>query len=124
VNRRSELLPYDASFDSAYDRYAFIRNAWLQRREYQVKDGAVEDDIPQEELEDPGAAGDAPPIDLDADPAAGPAPSDQPEPGSSNPAESPTPPEKSVDQPPGTGASSSATSLMPASEAIAGGMFW
>jgi phospholipid-binding lipoprotein MlaA len=123
VNRRSELLPYDASFDSAYDRYAFIRNAWLQRREYQVKDGAVEDDIPQEELEDPDAAGDAAPTDLDADPAAEPAPSDQPKPGSANPTESPTPPEKTVDQPPGTGASSSATSLMPASEAIAGGMF-
>ena len=43
VHRRSELLPFDPSFDSAYDRYAFIRNAWLQRREYQVKDGEVSD---------------------------------------------------------------------------------
>ena len=97
VNRRSELLPYDASFDSAYDRYAFIRNAWLQRREYQVKDGAVEDDIPQEELEDPGAVDDALPPDAA--------------------------PDEPADQPPGTGASSSATSLMPASEAIADGTF-
>jgi phospholipid-binding lipoprotein MlaA len=108
VNRRAELLPYDASFDSAYDRYAFIRNAWLQRREYQVKDGAVEDDIPQEELEDPGAPGDelptgAPPVE-EAPPADAPA-------------------EKPADQPPGTGASSSATSLMPASEAMADGTF-
>ncbi len=108
VNRRSELLPYDASFDSAYDRYAFIRNAWRQRREYQVKDGAVEDDIPQEELEDPGAAGDEVPAEAP--------PADAP------PAE--TPAEKPADQPPGTGASNSATSLMPASEAIAGGMLW
>ena len=102
VNRRSELLPYDASFDSAYDRYAFIRNAWLQRREYQVKDGAVEDDIPQEELEDPGAVDDA-------------LPPEAPPPD--------TAPDKPADQPPGTGASSSATSLMPASEAIADGTF-
>ena len=107
VNRRSELLPYDASFDSAYDRYAFIRNAWLQRREYQVKDGAVEDEIPQEELEDPGAADDALPPEA--------APSDAPPPDSA--------PEKPADQPPGPGASSSATSLMPATEAIADGTF-
>jgi phospholipid-binding lipoprotein MlaA len=107
VNRRSELLPYDASFDSAYDRYAFIRNAWLQRREYQVKDGAVEDEIPQEELEDPGVADDALPPEAP--------PSDAPPPDAA--------PEKPADQPPGTGASSSATSLMPASEAIADGTF-
>jgi len=87
VHRRSELLPFDPSFDSAFDRYAFIRNAWLQRREYQVKDGEVVDDAP---LEDPGEFDDV------------------------------LPPE---DQTPATGASSSATSLMPASEAIAGGTF-
>ena len=111
VNRRSELLPFDPSFDSAYDRYAFIRNAWLQRREYQVKDGAVEDDIPQEELEDPGAADDATPEgSADATPEAA---------GALRRMQPP----KARDQPPGTGASSSATSLMPASEAIAGGMF-
>ena len=53
MNRRAELLPFDASFDSAYDRYAFIRNAWLQRREYQVRDGKVPGgDIPPEELEE------------------------------------------------------------------------
>ena len=91
VNRRAELLPFDASVDSAYDRYAFVRNAWLQRREYQVKDGNVPDDIPVDELEDP-AAGEAAPAPGDA-------------------------------QPPGTGASSSATSLIPASEASAGGTF-
>ncbi len=104
VHRRSELLPFDASFDSAYDRYAFIRNAWLQRREYQVRDGDVEDDVP---LEDPGEFDDElPPEDAPA----GDAP------------EADTPHEAAPeDQPPATGASSSATSLMPASEAIAGG---
>jgi phospholipid-binding lipoprotein MlaA len=101
VNRRSELLAFDASFDSAYDRYAFIRNAWLQRREYQVRDGEVEDEIPLEELEeleeleDPESPAQAPPPE-----AAGQAPGAQPPEGSS----------------------SSATSLMPAREASDGGM--
>ena len=91
VHRRAELLPFDAQFDSAYDRYAFIRNAWVQRREYQVKDGEVEDDIPLEEFEELEE------LDDPEDPAA--------------------------TQPPADGASSSTTSLIPASEAIAGGMF-
>ena len=98
VHRRSELLPFDAQFDAAYDRYAFIRNAWLQRREYQVKDGDVPDDIPLDELED-----------LE-DPAEPEVP----------PAEEPP----AATQPPEDGASNSATSLIPASEETAGGMFW
>ena len=104
VHRRSELLPFDAQFDAAYDRYAFIRNAWLQRREYQVKDGDVPDDIPLdelEELEDPAESEEPPePVDL---------PTDEP---------------PAATQPPEDGASNSATSLIPASEATAGGMFW
>lgn len=94
VNRRAELLPFDTSLESAYDRYGFVRDAWLQRREYQVKDGNVPDDIPVDELEDPE--------DEAADEAA----------------DAPPPP---TDQPPGAGASSSTTSLIPASEEIAGG---
>ena len=97
VHRRAELLPFDPSFDAAYDRYAFIRNAWLQRREYQVRDGDVEDDIPLEELEE----------------LEDPAEIEESAPRSSEP-----PPDQ-----PGEAASSSATSLMPASEASAGGMF-
>jgi phospholipid-binding lipoprotein MlaA len=99
INRRSELLPFDVSFDSAYDRYAFIRNAWLQRREYQVTDGEVEE-IPLEELEEMEE------LEELEDPAA--------------PEAAPEPP---PDQPPAPEPSSSATSLMPASEASAGGTF-
>jgi phospholipid-binding lipoprotein MlaA len=95
VNRRAELLSFDASMDSAYDRYAFIRDAWLQRREYQVRDGDVPDDFPLDEFEDPAPEEDAPPPEGDPPP----------------------------DQPPPEGESSSATSLIPASEAIAGGTF-
>ena len=93
INRRSELLAFDASFDAAYDRYAFIRNAWLQRREYQVRDGEVED-ITLEDLEDPAEAM-------------------PPEPAAAQPPESGQAPE---------GASSSVPSLIPASEASDGGM--
>ena len=43
VDTRAELLDLDAQIDRSYDRYAFIRNAWLQRREFQVTDGDVDD---------------------------------------------------------------------------------
>jgi phospholipid-binding lipoprotein MlaA len=89
VNRRSELLAFDASFDAAYDRYAFIRNAWLQRREYQVKDGEVED-IPLEELEELEDPAEAPPAAEDPAPAP-PEPAQPPEDDPSSAASSSTP---------------------------------
>lgn len=100
VNRRAELLPYDASFDSAYDRYAFIRDAWLQRREFQVKDGDVPGgEITPEELEE-----------LEREMQE----SEVPEEGVIENPEDQSPPAA-------TGANSSDTSLMPASAAMAGG---
>jgi phospholipid-binding lipoprotein MlaA len=48
VDRRAGLLSADATLDSAFDRYAFIRNAWLQRREYLVRDGDVPEEAPLE----------------------------------------------------------------------------
>jgi phospholipid-binding lipoprotein MlaA len=105
VNGRVQLLPYDASLASAYDRYAFVRNAWLQRREYQVKDGDVAEDIPLEDLEDPSGT-DATPPGPDDIPAANPAAGGQ-----------------AGDQAPAAGSSSAVTSLMPASDAMAGGRF-
>jgi phospholipid-binding lipoprotein MlaA len=36
VDRRARLLPLDATIQSAYDPYAFIRNAYLQNREFMV----------------------------------------------------------------------------------------
>ena len=110
VNRRAELLPFDSSVDSAYDRYAFVRDAWLQRREYQVKDGNVPDDIPVDELEDPEPEADAPAATPEGAAPAG------------NPPET-APPPPAEGQSPGAGDSSSATSLIPASDAIAGGTF-
>jgi phospholipid-binding lipoprotein MlaA len=39
VDKRASLLPLDRLIDDAYDPYAFIRDAYLQRREYAVHDG-------------------------------------------------------------------------------------
>jgi phospholipid-binding lipoprotein MlaA len=41
VSRRASLLPYDRLVREAYDPYVFVRDAFLQRREYQVRDGNV-----------------------------------------------------------------------------------
>ena len=51
IDTRARLLSVDDSLNQAYDRYAFLRNAYLQRREYQVTDGeAAEDPLAGEEL--------------------------------------------------------------------------
>jgi len=117
IHRRAELLPFDPQFDAAYDRYAFIRNVWLQRREYQVRDGDVAEepieDPELEDLEDP-----APEEDLKK---YGAPPPEAPPPEPAPPAESP-PTASSPDQPPDD-PSKSDTSLIPASEPIAGGTF-
>lgn len=39
VNDRAELLPLEGQFEQVFDRYGFIRDAWIQRREYQIFDG-------------------------------------------------------------------------------------
>ena len=41
---RYRLLPQDRLLDEAYDPYAFLRNAYLQRRDYLVTDGKVSDE--------------------------------------------------------------------------------
>lgn len=48
VDRRARLLPAEAAIEGAFDPYALIRNAYLDRREYQVRDG----DVAEEPLED------------------------------------------------------------------------
>jgi phospholipid-binding lipoprotein MlaA len=41
IDMRTGLLDTEQALQNTYDKYAFIRNAYLQRREYQVTDGAV-----------------------------------------------------------------------------------
>jgi phospholipid-binding lipoprotein MlaA len=96
---RAELLATDGMLESSFDPYALTRNAWLKRREYEVRDGNVEwddatapdstvsDDSPalEEPPDAPAGAADAPaaaPADAPppADPAASPAPSPAPAP--------------------------------------------
>ena len=62
LDGRASLLELDAQLERSYDKYAFIRNAWIQRREYQVKDGDVEDQSLEleEEFKDEPDAGAAP----------------------------------------------------------------
>jgi phospholipid-binding lipoprotein MlaA len=57
VNTRAHLLPLDETLKRVYDPYAFVRDAYLQRRAYLVSDGKVT----EEPLVDPGAD------DLDSD---------------------------------------------------------
>ena len=50
VDKRSRLLPLDAPLERTYDPYGFIRQAYSQRRLFQVYDGNVPDELlPQEE---------------------------------------------------------------------------
>ena len=48
VHTRAELLPLDATLESAFDPYAFVREAWVQQREFAIYDG----NPPPETLED------------------------------------------------------------------------
>jgi phospholipid-binding lipoprotein MlaA len=52
LDRRASLLSLDDTLKHVYDPYAFIRDAFLQRRAYLVADGKVTDEEP---LVDPGA---------------------------------------------------------------------
>ncbi|MDP9066380.1 MAG: VacJ family lipoprotein [Pseudomonadota bacterium] len=55
VDRRAALLPLDETLKNVYDPYAFVRDAYLQRRAYLVSDGKGSDEV----LMEPEAA-DAP----------------------------------------------------------------
>lgn len=48
VHMRSELLPLDETLQNAFDPYAFMRDAWVQQREFQIYDG----NPPAEEYEE------------------------------------------------------------------------
>jgi phospholipid-binding lipoprotein MlaA len=68
VDTRAGLLSLDETLKNVYDPYAFVRDAYLQRRAYLVSDGKVT----EEPLVDPGA--DAPDSDKAAPTATPPAP--------------------------------------------------
>lgn len=93
VDRRAGLLAYDEQIARAFDPYAFVRDAWLQRREYKVRDGNIPDEEPWPEEEEQ--------------------PSPEPQSGE--------PPAAGDQAPDADASSSSETSLIPASAAAAAG---
>jgi len=60
LQQRESLLDLEPALERTFDKYAFIRNVYLQRRQYLVSDGAVaeeeatapEDEFTDEELEE------------------------------------------------------------------------
>lgn len=54
VDKRASLFETESVLRESFDRYAFLRNAWLQRREYLVRDGEV--DAPSFDDEPPADA--------------------------------------------------------------------
>jgi phospholipid-binding lipoprotein MlaA len=51
MDRRSRVMDLERQLEGVFDQYAFIRNAWLQRREFQVRDGDIVEAPPDEEPE-------------------------------------------------------------------------
>jgi len=84
LDMRASLLDLDAQIDRSYDRYAFVRNAWLQRREFQVTDGEIED--PSLELEEGMEEEPAPDTEAPAE-----SPAETPSPGTPAPEAAPAP---------------------------------
>jgi phospholipid-binding lipoprotein MlaA len=83
VDLRARLLPLDETLAKTYDPYAFIREAFNQRRRFQVYDGNVPEELLQEEDvgDEPDDAGEAMPEEATGEPAAepaGPPPADEP----------------------------------------------
>jgi phospholipid-binding lipoprotein MlaA len=58
VQWRAGLLDADSVLDQSFDPYSYVRNAYLQHREYQVKDGVVPDESVEiiEDSQEPAAA--------------------------------------------------------------------
>lgn len=55
IQNRANLLPRDREIEQAFDPYLFIRDAWLQRREYQISGESSTPDYDSFLSEDPWA---------------------------------------------------------------------
>jgi phospholipid-binding lipoprotein MlaA len=64
VDSRSRLLDYDRLLDNAYDPYAFMRNAYLQHRDFKVNGGQSESEEERERrmMEEASEDDTAPPL--------------------------------------------------------------
>jgi len=45
IDRRTQLLSFDATLDSAFDPYALVRSIWFQRRDYKVNEDHPSDEL-------------------------------------------------------------------------------
>ncbi|MFO7304888.1 MAG: VacJ family lipoprotein [Gammaproteobacteria bacterium] len=52
IDTRAELLTLDPTLERAFDPYAFIRDAWLQRREFEIFDGNPPPETLDEEFDE------------------------------------------------------------------------
>ena len=97
VDRRSRLLSLDATLDSAYDPYAFIRNAYLQQRDFMIHGSASKSEEEQEQklLEEAGEDLGTPPATPPPPPGKQPAPPPQ----GTTPPEGTTPPQGAAQKP-------------------------
>jgi phospholipid-binding lipoprotein MlaA len=102
VNARAELLPLDGTLQRTFDPYAFIRDSWVQRREFEIFDGnppppALEDEfmdeegMPLDEAPEDDAAGAAPESAGSAQPEEDAAPEPESEAGQEESTEAPEP---------------------------------
>ena len=63
IDARAGLLDLDSTIDSAYDPYAFVRDAWIQHRRFQLYNGNPPmqypdyPDLPPDDSDDSGAPG-------------------------------------------------------------------
>jgi phospholipid-binding lipoprotein MlaA len=57
IDTRASLLGTDQLLQDSFDPYAFMRNAYLQRREFQIKDGTTSTEPEFEIFEDEEPAG-------------------------------------------------------------------
>jgi phospholipid-binding lipoprotein MlaA len=97
IDDRARLLPLDDTLAETYDPYAFIRDAYLQRRQYLVYDGEPPEE-PLEEFEDyEEPEGGAEPEGGTAQPDGATAPEDATQPEGVTAPESSTPPESVQD---------------------------
>jgi phospholipid-binding lipoprotein MlaA len=72
IDTRANLLSTDSTLESAFDRYGVMRDAWVQRREYLIFDGAPPEEML--ELEDEEMPNDAATSDSETDADVTPAP--------------------------------------------------
>jgi phospholipid-binding lipoprotein MlaA len=69
IQTRAGLLTLDPTLQRAFDPYAFIRDAWVQQREFAIFDGNPPPETLEEELPPPEEEDLAPPADTQPDPA-------------------------------------------------------